>query len=100
MNQRIAAALIGATMGLATFAGSTIAVSVAAPEAEEPPRLQQDQVSEVICRVLEELDLLDDPALADLVEKLKCKESEDPSESKPSEPSESKPSDPGESGRR
>ncbi|MCC8247521.1 hypothetical protein [Saccharothrix luteola] len=100
MNQRIAAALIGATMGLATFAGSTIAVSAAAPEAEDPPRLQQDQVSEVICRVLEELDLLDDPALADLVEKLECKKSEEPSESKPSEPGESEPSDRGESGRR
>ena len=76
MNQRIAAALIGATMGLATFAGSTIAVSVASPEAEQPPRLQQDQVSEVICRVLEELDLLDHPELADLVKKLECKKGE------------------------
>lgn len=72
MNQRIAAALIGTTMGLATFAGSTIAVSVAAPEAEQPPQLQQDQVSEVICRVLEELELLDHPALEDLVKDLKC----------------------------
>ncbi|MFE2752483.1 hypothetical protein ACFXGA_10845 [Actinosynnema sp. NPDC059335] len=72
MNQRIAAALIGATMGLATFAGSTIAVSAAAPE-EQKPQLQQDEVTKVICRVLEELDLLEEPALADLVEKLGCK---------------------------
>ncbi|QQQ76534.1 hypothetical protein IOD16_36995 [Saccharothrix sp. 6-C] len=80
MNQRIAAALIGATMGLATFAGSTIAVSAAAPKAEQPPQLQQDQVSEVICRVLKELDLLDNPALADLVKNLKCKDSDKPTE--------------------
>ncbi|XVS64558.1 hypothetical protein ACQPYE_00400 [Actinosynnema sp. CA-299493] len=80
MNQRIAAALIGTTMGLATFAGSTIAVSAAAPKAEPPAQLQQDQVSEVICRVLEDLDLLDHPALADLVKNLKCKDSDDPTE--------------------
>ncbi|MFD0200117.1 MULTISPECIES: hypothetical protein [Saccharothrix] len=72
MNQRLAAALIGTTMGLATFAGSTIAVSAAAPE-PAPPQLQQDEVSKVICRVLEELELIDHPDLADLVEKLECK---------------------------
>ncbi|TQM81877.1 hypothetical protein FHX81_4262 [Saccharothrix saharensis] len=77
MNQRIAAALIGTTMGLATFAGSTIAVSAASPE-PAPPQLQQDQVSEVICQVLERLELLDHPALEDLVTGLKCKESEKP----------------------
>lgn len=76
MNQRLAAALIGTTMGLATFAGSTIAVSVAAPE--EEPRLSQDQVSKVICRVLEDLDLLDHPELKDLVKKLGCKKSDKP----------------------
>ncbi|MCE6996997.1 hypothetical protein LZG04_19625 [Saccharothrix sp. S26] len=72
MNQRLAAALIGTTMGLATFAGSTIAVSAAAPE-PEPPQLTQEDVSKVICRVLKELDLLDDPNLQDLVVKLGCK---------------------------
>lgn len=76
MNQRLAAALIGTTMGLATFAGSTIAVSVAAPE--EEPRLSQDQVSKVICRVLEDLDLLDHPELKDLVKELGCKKSAKP----------------------
>ncbi|WP_033436218.1 hypothetical protein [Saccharothrix sp. NRRL B-16314] len=76
MNQRLAAALIGTTMGLATFAGSTIAVSVAAPE--EEPRLSQDQVSKVICRVLEDLDLLDHPELKDLVKELGCKKSGKP----------------------
>jgi hypothetical protein len=97
MNQRIAAALIGATMGLATFAGSTIAVSAAAPEAEQQPHLKQDQVSEVICRVLEELDLLDHPDLADLVKKLECKKSDDPTETTTTTTSAS---EPGESGRR
>ncbi|MFJ6670416.1 hypothetical protein ACIQMJ_04825 [Actinosynnema sp. NPDC091369] len=77
MNQRIAAALIGTTMGLATFAGSTIAVSVASPE-PAPPQLQQDQVSEVICEVLKKLDLLDHPALEDLVKNLKCEKKEKP----------------------
>ncbi len=79
MNQRIAAALIGTTMGLATFAGSTIAVSAAAPEEAEPPQLSQDEVSKVICKVLEEMDLLDHPQLGDLVKNLKCKKS-DPTE--------------------
>jgi hypothetical protein len=78
MNQRIAAALIGTTMGLATFAGSTIAVSAAAPQ-EQESRVQADEkVTKVICRILEELDLLDHPQLADLVEKLECKKSEKP----------------------
>lgn len=80
MNQRIAAALIGATMGLATFAGSTIAVSVAAPEPAAQTQLQQDKVTEVICRVLKELKMLDEPALEDFVKKLKCKDSADPTE--------------------
>lgn len=79
MNQRLAAALIGTTMGLATFAGSTIAVSAAAPQAQEPPHLTQDEVSKVICKVLKELDLLDHPDLKDLVEGLKCKKT-DPTE--------------------
>ncbi|WP_367133729.1 hypothetical protein [Saccharothrix sp. HUAS TT1] len=79
MNQRIAAALLGVTMGLATFAGSHIAVSAAAPERDEP-HLTQDQVSKTICRVLEELDLLDHPDLADLVERLECEKSGDPTE--------------------
>ncbi|NUT53347.1 MAG: hypothetical protein HOV94_39590 [Saccharothrix sp.] len=70
MNQRIAAALIGTTMGLATFAGSTIAVSAAGSDAA--PRQEQDP-SKLVCKALEDLDLLDDPALADLVEKLGCK---------------------------
>ncbi|MEU4805658.1 hypothetical protein [Actinosynnema sp. NPDC023587] len=74
MNQRIAAALIGTTMGLATFAGSTLMASANAPE---PTELQQDQVSEVICDMLEELDLLDHPELADLVEKLGCEDDDD-----------------------
>jgi hypothetical protein len=99
MNQRIAAALIGATMGLATFAGSTIAVSVASPEAAEPPRLQQDQVSEVICRVLKQLDLLDHPELVDLVKSLKCKGSDKPTETTTTA-TETTPADPGEHGRR
>lgn len=75
MNQRIAAALIGTAMGLATFAGSTIAVSAAAPEEEQRPQLTQDTISKTICRVLEELDLLEAPELADLVKKLECKKS-------------------------
>ena len=79
MNQRLAAALIGTTMGLATFAGSTLAVSAAAPE-QEPPHLTQDEVSKVICKVLEELDLIDHPDLADLVQGLNCKKSEKPTE--------------------
>jgi hypothetical protein len=78
MNQRLAAALIGTAMGIATFAGSTIAVSVADP-APKQPELEQDQVTKVICRVLEELDLLDDPNLEDLVKKLECKKT-DPTE--------------------
>ncbi|MEV8436380.1 hypothetical protein AB0425_03320 [Actinosynnema sp. NPDC051121] len=77
MNQRLAAALIGTTMGLATFAGSTIAVSAAAPQ-KEPAQLTQEDVSKLICRLLEETDLLDEPSLADLVEKLGCKKSEKP----------------------
>lgn len=81
MNQRIAAALIGTTMGLATFAGSTIATSAADPGPREP-ELNQDQVSKVICRVLEELDLLDHPDLADLVRKLECQKS-DPTSTTP-----------------
>ncbi|PSL55424.1 hypothetical protein B0I31_105387 [Saccharothrix carnea] len=85
MNQRLAAALIGTTMGLATFAGSTIAVSAAAPE-PAPPQLQQDEVSKVICQVLEQLKLVDHPSLADLVEKLGCKKSEDPTETSTSAP--------------
>ncbi|MFE9744180.1 hypothetical protein ACFYOT_04685 [Saccharothrix saharensis] len=87
MNQRIAAALIGTTMGLATFAGSTIAVSVASPQEQDPPHLTQDEVSKVICRVLEELELLDHPDLKDLVTGLKCKKSEKPTTTTaPSEP--------------
>ncbi|WP_447005051.1 hypothetical protein ACRAKI_00380 [Saccharothrix isguenensis] len=86
MNQRITAALIGVAMGVATFAGSTIAVSAAAP-AEQQPALHQDQVSEVICRVLEELDLLDHPSLVDLVEKLKCKDSAEPTTTTTTTPS-------------
>jgi hypothetical protein len=78
MNQRLAAALIGVTMGLATFAGSTIAVSAAAPEAKEPAVLNQDEVSKVICRVLKDLDLLDHPALEHLVKQLGCKKSGGP----------------------
>lgn len=73
MNQRIAAALLGITMGLATFAGSTLAVSAAAPDANEPKLEEKDKVTKVICRVLEELDLLDAPELADLVKRLECK---------------------------
>ncbi|MEU4740024.1 hypothetical protein AB0G02_06090 [Actinosynnema sp. NPDC023658] len=92
MNQRLAAALIGTTMGLATFAGSTLAVSAAAPE-PAPPELTQDQVSKVICRVLEELDLLDHPDLADLVKKLECKKSDTPTTTTTAQP-------PGERGRR
>jgi hypothetical protein len=76
MNQRLAAALLGITMGLATFAGSTIAVSAAAPEKKEAEVLNQDQVSKVICRVLKDLDLLDHPELKDLVKKLGCKKSD------------------------
>jgi hypothetical protein len=98
MNQRIAAALIGATMGLATFAGSTIAVSVAAPEVREQPQLQQDQVSEVICRVLKELDLLDHPALADLVKNLKCEDADEPTTTTTTTTTGA--SEPGENGRR
>ncbi|GAB2998832.1 hypothetical protein [Saccharothrix stipae] len=78
MNQRLAAALIGTAMGIATFAGSTIAVSVAEPGPKQP-ELHQDQVTKVICRVLEELDLLEDPNLEDLVKKLECKK-KDPTE--------------------
>ncbi|MFI9008720.1 hypothetical protein ACIGNX_15980 [Actinosynnema sp. NPDC053489] len=72
MDQRLAAALIGATMGLATFAGSTIAVSAASPEEKQPPQLSQDQVSQVICEVLQRLNLIDRPELADLVRNLGC----------------------------
>ena len=52
----------------------TVAISAAAPERTGPA--VPDDVSKLICRLLEETDLLDDPALGDLVEKLGCKKSE------------------------
>jgi hypothetical protein len=95
MKQRIAAALIGATMGLATFAGSTLAVSAAAPKVEQPAQLTQDELSQLICRLLEEANLVDDPALADLVKKLGCKKSEKPTSTTTTTTTENKPGENG-----
>ncbi|MEV0675004.1 hypothetical protein AB0I60_00635 [Actinosynnema sp. NPDC050436] len=71
MNHRIAGALIGTALGLATFAGSTIAATAAAPD---PAEVRQDEVSELICEMLGELGFLDHPELADFVEELGCDE--------------------------
>ncbi|CCH29554.1 hypothetical protein ABZ816_15610 [Actinosynnema sp. NPDC047251] len=73
MNHRIAAALIGTALGLATFAGP----AAAAPINPDPSDLQQDYVSELICDVLEDLDLLDHPELEDLVDELNCDGNDD-----------------------
>ncbi|MFD1147821.1 hypothetical protein [Saccharothrix hoggarensis] len=75
MKTRIVAALTGAALAATTFAG----LAAAAPDREPDP--VEERYREVICRVLEQFDLLDAPELADLVEQLGCEESDDPSSS-------------------
>lgn len=82
MNQRVTAALIGTTLGLATFAGSTLAVSAATPE---PPSTVQDDGSKAICDLLKALNLTTVPQLADVVKKLGC-DSTSPTSSSSSAP--------------
>ena len=75
MNIRIAAALTGATLSLATVAGVAAASSATSAEHDVSTFDAQERVT--ICEILEDANLPDSPQTDDLLEFFEC-DDEDP----------------------